>query len=403
MELDTLYDLALQYRKTKLWKKLYDDRVFAVKFSDGQIGYCCVMGLLGEQIALAVYIGAEGFDSYQRIADMDLVEHTRDALQEMQLMQNCLLCSFENKDMLLPEERKEVQRYAKKYGVSFRGRKSFPQFTKYQPFRYPWNVNEQEMAYLGQALSAAIEVAKQMETKDLRELGLSRRSKAGDVAPLLTDSEDGFVWGTTVLPQPIAREYPSPTLDEFTVARLKGVERKGTWECKLLRIYQPLQVEENEAPYFPLMLLSMDRASQYVMVGDLVTDYEDNAAQALTRLIQDMADHFVPRTIWVCDNRTEALLKPLCAQLGIKMQRRTGLPDLDQVAQGMMRQLNKEDALDSLPQDEMNEMFDMLMHMNLNDLRSMPKDLANELMEMDRMGMLPVPLSRKLRSVFGTR
>lgn len=403
MASDTLYDLALQYRKTKLWKKLYDDTIFAVKFSDGQIGYCCVMGLLGEHIALAVYIGAEGFDSYQRIVDPNLVAHTRDALEEMQLIQDCLQCSFENKDMLLPEERKEVQRYAKKYGISFRGRKSFPQFAKYQPFRYPWSVNEQELAYLGQALAAAIEVAKQLETKDIRSLGFVRRSRAGDAVPLLTDSEGGFVWGTTVLPQPMVREYPSPALDEFTVARLKGVERKGTWECKLLRIFQPIQMEENEAPYFPAMLLSMDRASQYVMAGDLVTDYEDNAAQALTRLVQDMADHFVPRTIWVCDNRTEALLKPLCAQLGIKMQRREELPELEQVAQGMMRQMNEEDALDSLTQDEMNEMFDMLMHMNLNDLRSMPKDLSNELMEMDRMGMLPAPLSRKLRSVFGTR
>lgn len=403
MASDTLYDLALQYRKTKLWKKLYDDTIFAVKFSDGQIGYCCVMGLLGEHIALAVYIGAEGFDSYQRIADPDLVEHTHDALQEMQLMQNCLQCSFENKDMLLPEERKEAQRYAKKYGISFRGRKSFPQFTKYQPFRYPWTVDEQELAYLGQALSAAIEVAEQLETRDMRSLGFVRRSRAGDAVPLLTGSEDGFVWGTTVLPQPIAREYPSPALDEFTVARLKAVERKGTWECKLLRIYQPLQIEENEAPYFPTMLLSMDRTSQYVMVGDLVADYEDNAAQALTRLVQDMADYFVPQTIQICDNRTEALLKPLCAQLGIKMQRRKGMPELDQVAQEMMQHLNPEDALDSLPQDEMNEMFDMLMQMNLNDLRSMPKDLSNELMEMDRMGMLPAPLSRKLRAAFGTR
>lgn len=403
MASDTLYDLALQYRKTKLWKKLYDDTLFAVKFSDGQIGYCCVMGLLGEHIALAVYIGAEGLDSYQRIADPDLVTHTRESLEEMQLIQDCLQCSFENKDMLLPEERKEAQRYAKKYGISFRGRKSFPQFTKYQPFRYPWAVNEQELAYLGQALAAAIEVAQQLETKDMRSLGFVRRSRAGDAVPLLTDSEDGFVWGTTVLPQPMAWEYPSPALDEFTVARLKGVERKGTWECKLLRIFQPIQMEENEAPYFPTMLLSMDRASQYVMAGDLVADYENNAAQALTGLVQNMADHFMPQTIRICDDRTEALLKPLCTQLGIKMQRRKELPDLDQVAQEMMRQLNREDAMDSLPQDEMYEMFDMLMQMNLNDLRSMPKDLANELMEMDRMGMLPAPLSRKLRSVFGKR
>ena len=36
---DSLYDLAFQYKETRLWKKLWDSELFAVKLDDGSIGY----------------------------------------------------------------------------------------------------------------------------------------------------------------------------------------------------------------------------------------------------------------------------------------------------------------------------------------------------------------------------
>jgi hypothetical protein len=38
-----LYDLAYLYKKTKLWETLLDGQIFAVKFSDGEIGYICIL------------------------------------------------------------------------------------------------------------------------------------------------------------------------------------------------------------------------------------------------------------------------------------------------------------------------------------------------------------------------
>ena len=57
MASDRLYDIALNYKNTKLWKRICDTELFAVRLSDGNIGYCSVMGELGEHIALALYIG----------------------------------------------------------------------------------------------------------------------------------------------------------------------------------------------------------------------------------------------------------------------------------------------------------------------------------------------------------
>ncbi len=70
---DQLYDLALAFRKAKLWKRLYDSEIFAVSLSNGEIGYCCIMGCLGEHFALAVYIGEQGMGSYRRLQEIGQV------------------------------------------------------------------------------------------------------------------------------------------------------------------------------------------------------------------------------------------------------------------------------------------------------------------------------------------
>ena len=67
------YDLGYAFRNSKIWKRLYEEELFAVKLpiKGNPIGYCCVMGRNGEHMALAVYIGAEGFTSYRIIANSD--------------------------------------------------------------------------------------------------------------------------------------------------------------------------------------------------------------------------------------------------------------------------------------------------------------------------------------------
>ena len=43
---EKMYELAFQYKSTKLWQQLYDDELFAVQLDDGEIGYCSIMGAL---------------------------------------------------------------------------------------------------------------------------------------------------------------------------------------------------------------------------------------------------------------------------------------------------------------------------------------------------------------------
>ena len=66
---DKLYDTAFRYKKAGLWKKLWDNDVFAVKLSSGETGFISILGKNGEYNALNLYIGEEGFRSYRKMAD----------------------------------------------------------------------------------------------------------------------------------------------------------------------------------------------------------------------------------------------------------------------------------------------------------------------------------------------
>ena len=61
---DSLYETAFRFKSEKLWKKLYDNQIFAVQLSNGEIGYCTIMGALGEHLALGLYIGEKGYQTY---------------------------------------------------------------------------------------------------------------------------------------------------------------------------------------------------------------------------------------------------------------------------------------------------------------------------------------------------
>jgi hypothetical protein len=63
-----LYDLSTEFRKLASWKWTMDDQIFGVRNSKtGEIGYCCIIGNLGQELGIIVYTGTDGLSSYQGI------------------------------------------------------------------------------------------------------------------------------------------------------------------------------------------------------------------------------------------------------------------------------------------------------------------------------------------------
>ena len=51
MNTDVLFDRAFAIRAAKPWQHLFDTHIFAVRFSDGEIACCSVMGRNGTHLA----------------------------------------------------------------------------------------------------------------------------------------------------------------------------------------------------------------------------------------------------------------------------------------------------------------------------------------------------------------
>ena len=401
MATDKMYDLAFQYKGTKLWQQFYDDELFAVRLSDGEIGYCCVMGRIGEHNALGLYVGDEGFQSYQRLRNADHASMTDQQMGELLTSQSCLQCSFESKDMLSDEELAEVRRYAESHGKTLRGKNAFPQFTKYQPGRFPWRyssaLDEQRIC---DALSAAIALKKMLRNYSKTDLGIYSLDEEPAKIPLLAFECGQWIIKFTALP-PVEIRYPEPLLsNDVTAARIKRKKKTGVWECGTLRLPNAVQEDghEDEAPWYPLALLFVELGNELIQ-QPIVTDGED-ASEMLEQFAQMLMDgKTVPRTICCGDDRAFSLLKDLCAKTGIRLERKEEPEALDDVIDDLLDHLaGDEDEEPTL--EEIDEMLDALMQASDAELRQMPQELVNMLYSLAEAGVLPEELEQRVRKLF---
>lgn len=471
---DSLFDLAFAYKQTKLWKLLWDTQLFAVQFTDGQIGYCSVMGMAGEHNALAVYIGQAGLDSYRAIAggageqNFDMVDDDGNVLptfqtHERMMSQDCLQCAFEKKADMRDQSVRAAQTYAKRNDLRLAG--NYPDFVRYRPYRFPWYMRDAiEQGYMAEALRAAIEVARRIEadveayqkeiptfcTRDAREvvrgkLGFSEGAPYRKKIPLLTMKNGAFVWSSIALPNEKKKQYPSPliTSNDILLTRVKrtkklvGQNGQGTsWYCDIVMLPQPLrgvtgdaeadgaagagesgetnrpgqsdaELEPIEAPYFAMAMFVIDNEMQQIVSTPMIPQLDEvGCGKVIRALAESITQDGKPRSfiVKINDARTRTILQAFAEQVGVEM---TSCADDDDVLLDAEMNLlayfnNKADNRSS---DEgfnatLNDIAKQLMSMKDSELRTMPNDLRNVLMEEAYAGRLDQDLARRLIRVF---
>ena len=96
MNTDVLFDRAFAIRAAKPWQHLFDTHIFAVRFSDGEIACCSVMGRNGTHLALALYSLTDGLYALDKLMTTDMRVLPRYRAEECMLGQDCIQVSFEN-------------------------------------------------------------------------------------------------------------------------------------------------------------------------------------------------------------------------------------------------------------------------------------------------------------------
>jgi len=306
-----VYSTAVEFRNLRPWSWMRDSEVFGVQNpTNGEIGYCSVMGRLEEYRGLVVYPGREGLDTYLRMES----GRTSSESDELLLTQRCLVASFEPKRELATSDLKLIQRIGLKQG---RERELWPMLRSYRPGYYPWYLNKEEVYFLTLALKQAAVVC------------LNRKQNSF----LLVPPQNGYYLVRVFKEEKWRDEWkkPAPQKRKRVTAlpieeeRLRGIEqmprKEEIWEGDFSHcIPIPIQEDKSRRPFFPLLFLWIDQQSGFVFDFDITSP-----SQGADRLYQGFLSsaekvRTLPQEIWVQKREAVKILEPLAKRLGIRLK-----------------------------------------------------------------------------------
>jgi hypothetical protein len=323
-----LYQAAIKVKKMAPWQWLYEADVFCLQHPKArQLGFVSVMGNLGEHLAVALYLGAEGLNGFWRMNE-GLSDVAEEVLQVPHLQ-----ASFEDRSTLTQKDRDEI----KALGLKFRGRQAWPLFRSYRPGFFPWYLEPDETQFLTWALEQVLVMAPRIrEDRNLvwpedQALYMGRVARRG---------KKGWVWRDKMIKAPA---YDPPPLifsvDEGTLIWLESLPHSDT-RLEMDLVMLPARIgKPGERPRVAYMLLIVDSESGIVLGSDVLAaeeGLEDMHAEIPDTIVESLANlALVPTEIWVRSHVLLIMLAPLAEVLGFELDWQPVLPNLDPAVEFM--------------------------------------------------------------------
>ena len=322
-ELRAMYEAAIAFREAEPWRRLYDADLIAVENpADGTIGYCSVMGRMGQHYGFCVFLGAGGLAGFFRLLELGDDE---DGFADAAFAQDYIMCSFEDRDQLDGEDLQEIA----SLGLTFHGRHAWPQFRRYEPGYPPWYLDRADVLFITHALRQVLVVLEQMQVGEAEvDFDLGRT--------VLRQSErrDGqLVWHTKPweLSKPVVVYEPLEIESELILWQVRKAPRslRAVWEVDLR--YLPVVVQEDQAerPRFPRGFLLADHTTGMILDCHAYEDPSEDAHQVIARLTQHITNYGLPKEIRVKSELLEALLADFCSKAGLNLKRASSLPKVE--------------------------------------------------------------------------
>lgn len=324
----TLYEASIDFREMGCWEWMSDSDVFGVQNPEtGQVGYCCVLGQLGEVFGLAVYLGPEGLEQHRKIQSGQL----HPGSPESAYSQNCLATWFGKKNDLEQADLKIIRRL----GLNFRGA-NWPQFRSLQPGYLPWYLTETEAKYLALCLRETREVAICLH----KDPGwLSGPGKNHYLVRVPVERAGAPRWESHWLkPAPITKtKVRWYRIDEVRLQRIKNTTktRLGIWEVDAFYMGTPVKGENR--PFFPYAMLCVDQNSGFIF-GTVVVEPSEWEAHFPASILGCIEDHnLLPSALWVRKADLCELIEPLASRLGIEVRFTRKLAEVDRAKRAMLK------------------------------------------------------------------
>lgn len=316
-----LYEAALQFEEKAPWELLDDDQLFGAKDPlTGEIGYCCILGALGEVFGLCVYRGSEGWDLYQKCQNEEIDPEQDDFFA----LNNALMAEFADRRDL----EKEDLRVIKDLGYKFRGSKAYPLFRSYLPGYAPWFLNESEAIFLTFALRCAVDFYLLYDENPVA-VEPTQQGSYLVYMPEDTGGETSSFQRQWLKPEPHTKpEAPQIPIDKVRVRRIKEKAQfsGNIWEVDFF-FMSGARVLDGERPYFPRLITVADQSSLLILFVEVINLKVSPYAALQEGLLAAIEKHRIyPQEIRVKDEISWDVLKPLADSLGIRLRLDKNLP-----------------------------------------------------------------------------
>ncbi len=316
-----LYTAMISIRELAPWTWMEETDIFGVQNPrTGKLGFVSIMGMAGEHFAVGVYLGAEGLAGFWHMQDAAPIIDPEYLLEIPQLQ-----ASFENRSEL---HKKDLD-LIKSLNLKFRGQHAWPMFLSYRPGFFPWFLNEDEAEFLRDILEQVLDVAPRFRANP---------------ALLDTPTEDSYLvrvkgqdqaeWEDRVMR--IAPPEPSTIsvrMDRRLLDRVKDLPKaRYSLEVDVFMLPSPVQ-DKGERPYFPYMLMMVERQNGMIVGTDLLKP--EPTLDAMWGMVPvNVVKHLaqagaVPQEVHVRSPLLLDLLQLLADELDFKLKRTDRLRRLD--------------------------------------------------------------------------
>lgn len=329
-----LYDAALAFRDAEPWKWVLEKDLFGVlNRRNGETGYCCVMGELGEFPGMVIYRGTVGLEGYRRIMKGQVKPGEGGSL----FVQDCLVVSFEDREHTDVEDRKVVR----SLGLKIRGKKAWPAFRSHEPGSYPWFVTGTEALFMTDALEQALDVCLRLKNDPL----LLPKGRGAYLVRVPDEKAGGKAWRDEVRrPLPLRKTSSPVIVDELRLQRIKksAAPSDAVWEIDAA--YAPMPVREGGRPYFPLVVLIVDHESGYVF--DVYLARRDEVGHAVIERVLSCLEtvQILPAEIRVRSDEIQRQLDPCASRLRFALTKGRRLTMVDHARKELDKMVFRKNA-----------------------------------------------------------
>ena len=326
-EWKSLYEAARMLKELAPWQWMEDSQVFGVENPEtGEIGYCCIMGALGEVLGLLVYLGSEGLALYEGLQSGKITMEDDDLFAG----QKCLAITFDDREMLDNKDFAVI----KSLGLKFRGRQSWPCFRSHLPGFLPWYLTGTEAQFLELAIRRAMGMAERLREDPDALAPPEKNTYLVDFVAV----EDG---------KPVCREKwhkPTPyeskpvsvSVDDLHLAKIKKGSRNVENALEVDFFYAPFVVHEGERPFYSYVALYAVHNDQYVLNFCLAShnEFETKFLENLLALLDKIK--ILPKAIMVRKEAVYEFFKPIAGGLGITLKKVKRLPAIENARDSLM-------------------------------------------------------------------